>query len=171
MTRKNSGQNSLGEKPETIVPPSESRELIERATSSKAKAKRERPRKRKPEKPSPMPDESQPAPASPQVAQQDAAEAFMKATSQSQAFTPATQGLLGSLRLGLPDRDVYFKTKQIEVITQSDGSKGYKNTALVWLYNLPDGARLSQSEPRLWMVDEKLVPTFREKKAKVSTPV
>jgi hypothetical protein len=91
----------------------------------------------------------------------------MRSTSQSQAFISATSGLLGRVRLGLPDREVYFKVKPIETIVGLNGKRIYQNTALVWLYNLPDGARITQNEPRLWMIKDTLVSAFLEKRAKV----
>jgi hypothetical protein len=115
-----------------------------------------------------LPDEAKPAPVTPQAAQRDAAEAFMKATSSSQAFAVATAGLLGAVRLELPNADVYFRVKPIEERINPDGTKIYLNQAIVWLYKLPDGARANASEPRHWFVDESLVPAFKERKAKIT---
>ena len=115
----------------------------------------------------PLPDEAQLAPEPPKVAQQDAAKAFMAATSKSQAFAVATEGLLGAVRLDLPGQDTFFRTKPIEEIVSPGGTKTYLNQAIVSLYRLPDGARKSPSEPRLWLVDNSLVPAFVERKAKI----
>ena len=115
----------------------------------------------------PLPSETQAASEPPKAAQQDAAKSFFEATASSQAFVAATEGLLGAVRLGLPDPDVYFRTKPIEEIVNPSGTKAYLNQALVSLYRLPDGARESPSEPRLWLIDKTLVPAFKEKKAKI----
>ena len=89
----------------------------------------------------PFPNMAQPAPEAPKMAQQDAAKAFFEATANSQAFQAATEGLLGAVHLGLPDADVYFRTKPIEEVINPDGTKGFLNQAIVSLYKLPDGAR------------------------------
>jgi hypothetical protein len=115
----------------------------------------------------PIPDEAKSAPDLPQMAQEDAAEAFMKASSTSQAYTPATAGLLSSVKLGLPDRDVFFKVKPIETVKKPDGSVEYKNVAQIWVYTLPRGAKMSPNEPNQYVIDEKLVPAFQQRKAKV----
>jgi hypothetical protein len=165
-------QNQVGrdEIPETIEMPLEGAESIEKAVSSEAKPKPKSQRLQRVEAKQPagpLPDEAQPAPEAPKVAQQDAAAAFMAATSQSQAFATPTTGLLGAVRLGLPDADVYFRTKPIEEVINPDGTKTYLKQAIVSLYKLLDGARESNTEPRLWLVADFLVPAFAERKAKV----
>jgi hypothetical protein len=135
--------------------------------SGEPKAKKAKKAKIKEQPAGPLPDEAQKAPDAPQMAQQDAAEAFMRATSQSQAFTPATQSLLGSVKMGLPDRDVYFRVKPIEEVKLPDGKIIYKNVAVVWLFSLSRGARMSMNEPTQWVVDVALVPAFQQKKARI----
>jgi hypothetical protein len=114
-----------------------------------------------------LPNEAQAAPEAPKMAQKDAAAEFMKATAKSQAFAVATDGLLGAVRLGLPGADVYFRVKSIEEAIGPDGKTAYLNQAIVALYKLPDGARMSPTDPRLWLVADSLVPAFRARKAKV----
>ena len=176
--------------------PAEPSESIGKATSQGAGAPiepppgevkskgRRRPRVKKAEKPNgplpdvaqpapeiskvvPFPNVAQPAPEAPKMAQQDAAKAFFEATANSQAYMAATEGLLGAVHLGLPDADVYFRTKPIEEVINPDGTKSFLNQAIVSLYKLPDGARKDPSEPRLWLMDKALVPAFRERKAKI----
>ena len=152
------------------IPPEQGEpiEPLPSAPREKAKPKRVRKAKTKTEKPNgPLPDEAKPAPEPPKVAQQDAAKAFFEATASSQAYVAATDGLLGAVRLGLPDADVYFRTKPIEEVVNPDGTKSFLNQATVSLYRLPDGARKDPSEPRLWLIDKALVPAFRERKAKI----
>ena len=169
MTRGTPKQNTAGrdEIPETVDTPLEG-EPVEKAASSGVKPQSQRRRKVKIEEPAgPLPDEAQPAPEPPKAAQQDAAKSFFEATASSQAFVAATEGLLGAVHLGLPDPDVYIRTKPIEEIANQDGTKTYLNQAIVSLYKLPDGARTSPSEPRLWLIDKSLVDAFKEKKAKI----
>jgi hypothetical protein len=167
MTRESSKQTKTGpeDAPEETSPDGEP---IEKTASAEAKQKKTRRQKAKIEEPAgPLPDEAQRAPEPPKVAQQDAAKSFMAATSKSQAFAVATEGLLGAVRLDLPGADTYFRTKPIKEIVNPDGTKAYLNQAIVSLYRLPDGARMSPSEPRLWLVADSLVPAFVERKAKV----
>ena len=168
MTRESSKQTKAGLEDAPEETSREYGEPIGKKASAEAKQKKPRRQKAKIEEPAgPLPDEPQPAPEPPKVAQQDAAKAFMAATSKSQAFTVATEGLLGAVRLDLPGADTYFRTKPIEEIVNPDGAKTYLNQAIVSLYRLPDGARMSPSEPRLWLVADSLVPAFVERKAKV----
>jgi hypothetical protein len=115
----------------------------------------------------PIPDQAKSAPDAPQTAQEDAAEAFMKASSTSQVYTPATAGLLSTVKFGLPDRDVYFKVKPIETVKKPDGSTVYKNVANVWLYSLPRGAKMTPNEPNQYVIDETMVSAFQQRKARV----
>jgi hypothetical protein len=114
-----------------------------------------------------MPDKAERAPEPPKKAQQDAAEAFMAATSQSQDYAPAPQGMLSNVRLGLPDRDVYFRVKPIEEVPLPNGKKKYLNVAIAWLYSVPRGSKLTMNEPNQWVVDATLVPAFMDKKARL----
>ncbi len=167
MTRESSKQTKTGpeDAPEETSPDGEP---IEKTASAEAKQKKPRRQKAKVEEPAgPLPDEAQPAPEPPKVAQQDAAKSFMASTAKSQAFVAATEGLLGAVRLSLPDADVYFRTKPIKEVVAQDGTKAHQNQAIVSLYRLPDGARESPSEPRLWLIDAPLVSAFKEKKAKI----
>ena len=140
--------------------------VLEKAVSEEVKSKASRKKKINEQRP-PLPDEAKPAPGPPKVAQKDAAKAFFAATASSQAFQAATDGLLGAVRLGLPDADVYFRTKPIEEVINKDGTKSFLNQAKVSLYRLPDGARQSSSEPRLWLIDKPLASAFKERKAKI----
>jgi hypothetical protein len=168
MTRESLKQTRAGleDAPEETSP--EYCEPIKKTASADAKPKSQRRRKVEAKEPaSSLPDEAQPAPQAPKAAQQDAAESFMASTSKSQAFTVATEGLLGAVRLEIPGADTYFRTKPIEEVVGPDGVKTYLNQAIVSLYRLPDGARTTPSEPRLWLVADSLVPAFRERKAKI----
>jgi hypothetical protein len=190
MTRKNDKQQTGGrtEVPPTIemfpktvsTPESAGDERVaanggEPQPSEPPKAKTGRRRRTKPdgigaksgEPIEPLPDKAKPAQEAPKTAQQDAAAAFMKATAHSQAFATASAGLLGAVRLGLPDSEVHFKVKPIEEVTNPNGTKEYRNTAIVSLFKLPDGARINMSEPRMWLIHEDLVPAFKERKAKI----
>jgi hypothetical protein len=158
--------NGRDEITEPVETPLEGAEPIDKAATSEPKPKRKSVKKVKEEHP-PLPDEAQPAPEAPKVAQTDAAKSFMAATSKAQAFAVPTTGLLGAVHVGLPDPDVYFRTKPIEEVINPDGTKTFLNQAIVSLYRLPDGARESNSEPRLWLVADFLVPAFLERKAKI----
>jgi hypothetical protein len=167
MTRESSKQTKAGLEDAPEETSREYGEPIEKAASAEAKQKKPRRQKAKIEEPvGPLPDEAQPAPEPPKVAQQDAAKAFMAATSKSQAFAVATEGLLGAVHLGLPDPDVYFRTKPIEKTINSKGEEILLNQAVVSMYKLPDGARVG-SEPRLWLVAESLVSAFKERNARI----
>jgi hypothetical protein len=114
-----------------------------------------------------LPDEAQSAPPPPKLAQEDAAAAFLKATSQAQDYTPSAPGALSSVKFDLPDRDVYFRVKPIEEVTLPSGSKQYKNVAIVSTYTVPRGSKQTMSEPNKWAVDPSLVDALRNKEVRL----